>query len=168
MVIRHDGVNQGEEAKVVVKASKMVRERQVGRSSNFKKSVLDDLDEDYVASEDGNDESDDDAEDYCSSLNERASVEGNRFFNEEDEGERKRERNIINRKLVNWKRVSYEEWEDEDYEQDDEEEVEDEEEEEFSPDEDDCFDEEFTPDDEEDCLNEECTPDDEEDCLEFG
>ncbi|PPD79533.1 hypothetical protein GOBAR_DD23535 [Gossypium barbadense] len=120
----------------------MVREGKAGHSSNFKKRVRskhegsDDSDEDYVASE-GNEGSDDDAEYYCSSLDECASEEGFQGYNEEEEEEvgevvrLKRERisSVRERKIVDKKSVKQETVSD-------------------------CLDEEFTP-DEEDCLDEE-------------
>ncbi|KAK8542390.1 hypothetical protein V6N12_014987 [Hibiscus sabdariffa] len=156
-----------------------VRERNiVNRKSVKRKQVSDEEEEDKDYEQDG-EKAEDDAEDYCSWLNECSSEEDFRSFNEEDAGEEEevrrvvrlksehvssvRERKIVDRKPVKRKRVSDKEEEDKDYEQDEEEEVEDEDEE-FNPDED-CFDEKFTPDDEEDCLDEEFTPNDEEDCL---
>ncbi|KAK8531629.1 hypothetical protein V6N12_053096 [Hibiscus sabdariffa] len=157
-----------------------VRERNiVSRKSVKRKQVSDEEEEDKDFEQDG-EKAEDDAEDYCSWLNECSLEEDFRSFNEEDVGEEEevrrvvrlksehvssvREKKIVDRKPVKRKRVSDKEEEDKDYEQDEEEEVEDEDEE-FSPDEEDCFDEEFTPDDEEDCLDEEFTPNDEEDCL---
>ncbi|XWS57459.1 hypothetical protein CRYUN_Cryun09bG0175700 [Craigia yunnanensis] len=131
----------------------MVKGGKVGHRSNFKKRVRskdegsDDSDEDYVVSEEdyvvseeGNEESDDDAEDYCSSLDECASEEGfGSFVSEEDEEEEKKEvrkvgrlkakqmssaraRKIVDGKSRKRKSVSDEEEEDEDYEEDEEEE----------------------------------------------
>ncbi|XWS42346.1 hypothetical protein CRYUN_Cryun16bG0006800 [Craigia yunnanensis] len=142
----------------------MVRGGKVGNRCNFKKRVRskyeasDDSDEDYIVSEEGNEESEDDAEDCCSFLDECASEEGfGRFIDEEDEDEEEkevrkvvrskarqmsstRERKIVDRKSRKQKSVSDEEEEDEDYEE--EEEEDDDDDEEFTLDEEDCLDEE--------------------------
>ncbi|XVF57558.1 hypothetical protein PTKIN_Ptkin06aG0215300 [Pterospermum kingtungense] len=141
----------------------MVRGGKFGHRSNFKKRVRskdeasDDSDEDYVVSEEGNKESEDDAEDYCSSLDEYASEEGFVSFVDEDEEEKEvskvvrsktkrkssaKERMIVGRKSRKRKSVSDEEEEDEDYEEEEEEEEEEDDDEEFTLDEEDCLDEE--------------------------
>ncbi|XVE63104.1 hypothetical protein DITRI_Ditri06bG0172900 [Diplodiscus trichospermus] len=141
----------------------MVRGGKVVNRSNFKKRVRskdeasDDSDEDYVVSEEGNEESEEDAEDYCYSLDECASEEGFGSFvdGEDDDEEEKevrkvvrskanrmssaRERKIVDRKSRKRKTVSDDEEDDDDYE---EEEVEEDDDEEFTLDEEDCLDEE--------------------------
>ncbi|XP_007031087.2 PREDICTED: uncharacterized protein LOC18600538 [Theobroma cacao] len=141
----------------------MVRGGKVGCRTDYKKKVRsryegsDDSDEDYVVSEEGNEESEDAAEDYCSSLDERASEESfGSFVNEEDEEEEEKEvrkavrskakpmssakeRKVVDRKSRKRKSVSDEEEEDEDYEEEEEDEDDDEE---FTLDDEDCLDEE--------------------------
>ncbi|TYG47279.1 hypothetical protein ES288_D11G325500v1 [Gossypium darwinii] len=154
----------------------MVRGGKVGQRSNFKRRVRpkdddsDGSDEDYVVSEEGDEESEDDVEKYCSSLDECASEEGfGSFLDEEEEVEvvRKavrskakrmsttRKRTIVERKPRRRKIVLDEEEEDEDYEvEEEEEDDDDDDEEEEEEEEEDDDDDEFTP-DEEDCLDEE-------------
>ncbi|KAK8543030.1 hypothetical protein V6N12_015600 [Hibiscus sabdariffa] len=140
-------------------SSQMVRRGKAGHRSNFKRRVRskddgsDDSDEDYVVSLEGNEESEDDAEDYCSSLDECASEEGFGSFIDDyrEEEVRKvdrlkgkprssaRTRKVVNRKPRKRKVVSDEEDDDEDY---DEEQEEDDDDVEFTLDEEDCLDEE--------------------------
>ncbi|TYH35824.1 hypothetical protein ES332_D13G220300v1 [Gossypium tomentosum] len=146
----------------------MVRGGKVGQRSNFKRRVRskdegsDDSDEDYVVSLEGNDESEDDVEDSCSSLDECASEEGfGSFIDDEDDEEEDKEvrkvvrskakpmssartRKIVDRKSQKRKVVSDEEDDDEDYEIEEEEEQEEEDDDdlEFTLDEEDCLDEE--------------------------
>ncbi|OMO95456.1 Zinc finger, RING-type [Corchorus capsularis] len=118
----------------------MVRGGKVGHRSNSKKRVRskdegsDDSDEDYVVSAEENDDTEGDAEDYCSSLDECASEESfGSFVDEEDEEEEEvvrkvvrpkarrmpspKERKIVGRKSRKRKSASDEEEEevDEDY-----------------------------------------------------
>ncbi|KAJ0013929.1 hypothetical protein Pint_19740 [Pistacia integerrima] len=128
----------------------------VKRRVRSKDKGSDDSDEDYVVSDEGNDVSEDELEDYCSSIDGCASEESFGGFVEEEEEEEedveeeKEVRKVIGSKagksdLGNGakssrkrKRVLYGDEEDEDYEGEEEEE----EDEEFTLDEDDCLDDE--------------------------
>ncbi|XP_044499916.1 uncharacterized protein LOC123221212 [Mangifera indica] len=128
----------------------------VKRRVRSKDKGSDDSDEDYVVSDEGNDVSEDELEDYCSSLDGYASEESfNGFVEEEEEVEEEKEaRKVIGLKVKNShlgtrdktsrkrKRVLYGDEEDEDYEGEEEEEEDEDEDEEFTPDEDDSLDEE--------------------------
>ncbi|XP_044482437.1 LOW QUALITY PROTEIN: uncharacterized protein LOC123208884 [Mangifera indica] len=125
----------------------------VKRRVRSKDKGSDDSDEDYVVSDEGNDVSEDELEDYCSSVDGYESEESFGAFVEEEEEEVEEEtevRKIIGSKarkssLGNGdktsrkrKRVLYGDEEDEEYEGEEEEE----EDEEFTPDEDDSLDDE--------------------------
>ncbi|KAE8675425.1 Detected protein of confused Function [Hibiscus syriacus] len=155
----------------------MVTGGKVGHRSNFKKrgrskeEDSDGSDEDYVVSDEGNEESEDDVVEYCSSSYECASEES--YDDEEEKVMRKadrlkakqmrpaRKRKIVERKPIKQRGVSDEE-DDEDYEveeEDDEEEYEVEKEEEGEEEDEEEYDDEendveFTL-DEEDCFDEE-------------
>ncbi|KAE8725520.1 hypothetical protein F3Y22_tig00008667pilonHSYRG00012 [Hibiscus syriacus] len=172
----------------------MVKGGKVGRRNNFRKrdrskdEDSDGSDEDYVVSEEGN-ESEDDAEEYCSSLDECAAEEGFGGFLDEEEEKvvRKavrskakkmppvRKRKIVERKARKRKSVSDEE-EDKDYEIDEEEDEEyeveevekeeeeyeeEKEEEEYEPEEE----EEYEDDDDEFTLDKEDCFDEEEELI---
>ncbi|KAH9689584.1 F18C1.6 protein [Citrus sinensis] len=137
----------------------MGRGGKVGSKQDFKRRARskdkgsDDSDEDYVISDEEDEVSEDELEDYCSSVDGYASEEGfDSFVEEEEEEEEVDVRKVVRSKARKSnlgdgkngvktarkrKRVRYGEDEDEDYEEEEEDE-----DEEFTPDDDDCLDEE--------------------------
>ncbi|KAJ4719374.1 PHD and RING finger domain-containing 1 [Melia azedarach] len=143
----------------------MGRGGKVGSKQDFKKRARskdkcsDDSDEDYVVSDEEDEVSEDDLEDYCSSVDGGSEESFDCLVEEDEEEEEEEEEEIDVRKVVRSKarksnlgngkygvktsrkrkRLTYgdEEDEDEDYEEEDEDE-----DEEFTPDEDDCLHEE--------------------------